>query len=97
MAKGLLFRPSLRTECEAPPSRAPAHPQPPGAAAEGESKDLTAYSRCGSPTPFSVCSPRSSNDTPAEVRASPRTVSDTSTSPGADAAAILAAMLTAPP
>ena len=34
--------------------------------------------------PLSVCSPLSSNVTPAEVRARPRTVSDTSTSPGAD-------------
>ena len=44
----------------------------------------TANSRCGSPTPFSACSPRSSNATPADVRARPRTVSDTSTSPGAE-------------
>ena len=34
------------------------------------------------------CSPRSSNVTLADVRASPRTTSDTSTSPGADSALI---------
>src|SRR3990172_7292642 len=49
-----------------------------------------ADSRCGSATPLRACSPRSSNATPAEVRASERTVSDTSTSPGADAPAIRA-------
>src|SRR5947208_14463843 len=44
----------------------------------------TAHTRTGSPTPFSDGSPLSSNATPAEVRARERTVSDTSTSPGAD-------------
>jgi len=57
----------------------------------------TAHTRTASPTPFSDCSPRSSNDTPAEVRASERTVSETSTSPAADSPAIREAMLTAPP
>src|SRR3972149_6257408 len=59
-----------------------------------QSPPLTANSRCGSVTPFSVCSPRSSNATPAEVRARLRTVSETSTSPGADSADMRAAVLT---
>jgi hypothetical protein len=58
---------------------------------------VTAQTRTASPTPFSDCSPRSSNVTPADVRASERTVSDTSTSPGADSPLMRAAMLTAPP
>ncbi len=58
---------------------------------------FTANSRCASSIPRSSVSPRSSNDTSADVRARPRTVSDTSTSPGAEAPAIRAAMLTAPP
>src|SRR3989304_9585528 len=62
-----------------------------------QSPPRTANSRCASPTPFSSCSPRSSKDTPADVRARPRTGSDTSTSPGAEAAAIRAARVTAPP
>ena len=37
----------------------------------------TAYTRTGSPTPFISCSPRSSNSTPADKRAIPRTTSDT--------------------
>ncbi len=57
----------------------------------------TAHTRTGSPTPFSACSPRSSNGTPADVRASERTVSETSTSPGADSPLMREAMLTAPP
>src|SRR2546425_2992908 len=61
------------------------------------SPSRTAQTRTASPTPFSACSPRSSNRTPAEVRASERTVSETSTSPGADSPLIRAAMLTAPP
>src|SRR5438093_4494205 len=44
----------------------------------------TAQTRTASPTPFSACSPRSSNRTPADVRASERTVSETSTSPEAE-------------
>src|SRR3990172_1753892 len=35
----------------------------------------TAHTRTDSPTPFSACSPRSSNRTPADVRASERTLS----------------------
>ena len=58
---------------------------------------ITAHTRTGSPTPFSARSPRSSNRTPALVRASERTVSDTSTSPGTDSPLIREAMLTAPP
>ena len=57
----------------------------------------TAHTRTASPTPFSACSPRSSNRTPADVRASDRTVSDTSTSPAADSPLIREAMFTAPP
>src|SRR3989304_5983926 len=57
----------------------------------------TAKSRCGSLTPLSACSPRSSKRTPADVRASERTVSETSTSPGAERAENTAAMMTAPP
>src|SRR5439155_19520101 len=57
----------------------------------------TVHTRIGSPTPFSACSPRSSKATPAEVRASDRTVSETSTSPGADSPLIREAMFTAPP
>src|SRR5438105_224297 len=57
----------------------------------------TAKIRCASATPFSATSPRSSNATAVDVRASARTTSDTSTSPGADSAAILAATFTAPP
>ena len=57
----------------------------------------TAHTRTVSPTPFSACSPRSSNRTPELVRASERTVSDTSTSPGADSPLIREATLTAPP
>ena len=57
----------------------------------------TTHTRTASPTPFSACSPRSSNRTPADVRASERTVSDTSTSPGAERPLIREAMLTAPP
>ena len=40
---------------------------------------------------------RSSNETPDDVRASERTVSETSTSGGADSPLMRAAMLTAPP
>src|SRR6266567_1515442 len=58
---------------------------------------LTAQTRTGSSMPLRVCSPRSSNRTPAEVRASERTVSDTSTSPGAERPLMREAMLTAPP
>lgn len=61
------------------------------------SPSRSAHTRTSSPTPFSACSPRSSNRTPADVRASERTVSDTGTSPGADSPLIRAAMLTAPP
>src|SRR3989449_2887425 len=56
-----------------------------------------AHSRTRSPTPFSDCSPRSSNMTPALVRARPRTISETRTSPGADRPLMREAMLTAPP
>jgi hypothetical protein len=58
---------------------------------------VTAHTRTGSPTPLSLRLPRSSNDTLPEVRASERTVSDTSTSPDADRPLMRAAMLTAPP
>src|SRR5438128_5079726 len=58
---------------------------------------LAANTRTGSPTPLSACSPRSSNTTSAEVRARPRTMSETSTSPGTERPAIREAMLTAPP
>src|SRR5436309_12588702 len=61
------------------------------------SPSRTAHTRTGSPTPFSACSLRSSNDTPADVRASERTVSDTSTSPAADSPLMREAMFTAPP
>src|SRR5438128_2342914 len=74
-----------------------AHFEPPVASAEGESKGRTAQTRTCSPTPFSVCFPRSSKLTPADVRASVRTTSDTSTSPGADSPLMREAMLTAPP
>src|SRR5437870_4017493 len=57
----------------------------------------TAHTPTASDTPFSRWSPRSSNATPAEVRASDRTVSETSTSPTADSPAIRDAMFTAPP
>src|SRR5439155_3041112 len=57
----------------------------------------TAHTRTGSPTPLRACSPRSSNCAPADVRASPRTMSETSTSPGADRPLMREAMLTAPP
>src|SRR6266566_3106475 len=57
----------------------------------------TAHTRTASATPFSACSPRSSNRTPADVRASERTVSDTSTSPGAESPLMREAILTAPP
>ena len=57
----------------------------------------TTHTRITSPTPLSACSPRSSNVTPADVRASDRTVSDTSTSPVADSPLIRAATFTAPP
>ncbi len=57
----------------------------------------TAHTRTFSPTPFSACSPRSSNRTPADVRARPRTVSETRTSPGAERPLIREAMFTAPP
>ena len=57
----------------------------------------TAHTRTASPTPFSDCSPRSSKRTPADVRASDRTVSDTSTSPAAESPAIREEMFTAPP
>src|SRR5206468_10599440 len=57
----------------------------------------TAHTRTRSPTPFSACSPRSSKVAPADVRASERTVSETSTSPGADRPLMREAMLTAPP
>jgi hypothetical protein len=58
---------------------------------------LTAHTRTGSPTPFSACSPRSPKVTPADVRASPRTISETSTSPGSERPLMREAMLTAPP
>src|SRR6266571_1943743 len=61
------------------------------------SPSRTAHNRTSSPTPFSACSPRSSKRTPADVRASERTVSDTSTSPGAESPLMREAMLTAPP
>jgi hypothetical protein len=61
------------------------------------SPSRTTHTRTASPTPFSACSPRSSKRTPADVRASERTVSDTSTSPAADSPLIRAAMFTAPP
>ena len=61
------------------------------------SPSRTTHTRTASPTPFSACSPRSSNVTPADVRASERTVSDTSTSPAADSPLIREAMFTAPP
>ena len=57
----------------------------------------TTNTRTASSTPFISCSPRSSNATPADVRASSRTVPDTSVSPAAEAAATRAAMFTAPP
>ena len=60
-------------------------------------RDPTAQTRTGPSTPFSDRSPLSSNDTCAEVRASSRTVPDTSTSPGADSLQMRAAMLTVPP
>jgi hypothetical protein len=62
-----------------------------------QSASRTAHTRIFSSTPFSACSPRSSNFTPAEVRARPRTMSETSTSPGAERLLIREAMLTAPP
>src|SRR5439155_23076451 len=58
---------------------------------------LTAQTLTASPTPFNSCSPLSSNRTPADVRANDRTVSETSTSPGADSPLMREAMLTAPP
>src|SRR5439155_24278022 len=61
------------------------------------SPSTTAHTRTGSPMPLSACSPRSSKATPADVRASDRTVSETSTSPGAERALMREAMLTAPP
>src|SRR3990172_4960085 len=61
------------------------------------SPSTTAQTRTGSPTPLSDCSPRSSNATPADVRASERTVSHTSTSPGAESPDMREAMFTAPP
>src|SRR6266571_8437119 len=61
------------------------------------SPSITAHTRTASPTPFSACSPRSSNLTPADVRASDRTVSETRTSPGAESPLMREAMLTAPP
>src|SRR6266542_4815488 len=61
------------------------------------SPSRTAQIRTGSPTPFTFRLPRSSNCTPAEVRASERTVSDTSTSPGAERPLMREAILTAPP
>src|SRR5437870_5029511 len=61
------------------------------------SLSTTAHRRTCSPTPFSNCSPRSSKRTPADVRASERTVSDTSTSPDAERPLMREAMLTAPP
>src|SRR5438876_12439616 len=61
------------------------------------SPSRTAHTRTPSPTPLNVCSPRSSKRTPADVRANDRTVSDTSTSPGADSPLMREAMLTAPP
>src|SRR5207249_3595598 len=57
----------------------------------------TAYTRTASPIPFSANSPRSSNTTPADVRARSATVRDTSTRPGADSPQMREAMLTAPP
>src|SRR5438132_8185324 len=49
-----------------------------------QSAPRTAQTRTGSPTPLSDCSPRSSKRAPADVRASERTVSETSTSPGTE-------------
>src|SRR5439155_22543936 len=57
----------------------------------------TTHTRIASSTPFNACSPRSSKRTPADVRASDRTVSDTSTSPGAESPLMREAMFTAPP
>src|SRR5262245_38468540 len=61
------------------------------------SPSRTAQTRTGSPTPFSACSPLSSNETPAEVRARSRTVCETSTSPGGDSPLMREATFTAPP
>src|SRR2546422_9943816 len=61
------------------------------------SPSTTAQNRSGSATPFSACSPRSSNRTPADVRASPRTMSETSTSPAAERPLMREAMFTDPP
>src|SRR6266545_7019658 len=55
----------------------------------------TAHARTGSPTPFSLRLPRLSNDTPPDVRARPRTMSETSTSPGADSPLMRDATFTA--
>jgi len=61
------------------------------------SSQRTSYTRTGSETPFSSRSPRSSNETPAEVRARSRTVPETSVSPAAASPATRDAMFTAPP
>ncbi len=62
-----------------------------------EGPSTTRHARTFSPTPLSACSSRSSNATPADVRARDRTVSDTSTSPGAESPLMREAMFTAPP
>src|SRR5207244_1216485 len=61
------------------------------------SPSRTTHTLTGSATPLSFRLPRSSHRTPALVRARPRTMSDTSTSPGADSPLMREAMLTAPP
>jgi len=60
-------------------------------------RQRTSYTRTASSIPLRACSPRSSNSTSADVRANPRTMSDTSTWPGADSPQMRDAMLTAPP
>src|SRR3990172_931211 len=63
----------------------PAHPElSKGERSHDASPSRTTQPRTGPPPPFSVCSPRSSNVTPADVRASERPVSETRTSPGAE-------------
>ena len=57
----------------------------------------TANSRCGSSIPLSSCRPRSSNRSPLDPRVSDRTVSDTNTSPGAEAPHTRDARFTAQP